>query len=458
MEQQLQRLAIQGMDDRGFELIVNELAHAALIDHGHQIVRKMRAPDKGADSLILDANGDVAGVVQAKHHVKGIKWDDCEKSLEDAVAAWSAPEVIFAFPVDFSAGNQSAFASLQSRHPNVRIVAWELSAIQRMLDEHPQVGPRFFGPDARGVQDTIARTINLGGGTVSNASELVARALELGAAADELDPHFILNQSSGPMPIPEPRWEELPWMSLEIAGQQAHVRIDAWARREAGVELPSWTFTDDDAGRRAHQDARDAMARGERADITSGIRLTLSPAPNVVRELLGTAPRGAGTLTIRPAEAVRCAIVVHGDTTVSRDFDVRPVMAQDGADVAFAADQDGLWLELSLRLPGPPTVQMSVNVSPRFGSSAATNARAAEFLVSFLTCKRITLIAAGILPDGGIDGPIDVPQDAELRDELRQRAAIYRDLAFIERELGIDLPILGAIEHEDLLSIGTIAA
>jgi hypothetical protein len=458
VEQSLQRLAIQGMDDRAFELLVNELAHAALLGHDREVVRKMRAPDAGADSLILDANGDVAGVIQAKHHVRAIKWVDCEKSLEDAVAAWSAPEVIFAFPVDFSAGNQTAFASLRSRHPKVRIVAWELSAIQRMLDEHPQVGPRFFGPDARAVQDTIARTINLGGATVNNASELVTRALELGAAANELDEHFFLNQSSGPMAIPEPRWDELPWMSLEIAGQQAHVRIDAWARPEAGVELPSWSFTEDDAGRSAHQDARVAMARGQRAEITSGIRVTLSPAPTVIRELLGTAPQGEATLSIQPAEAVRCSIVVHGETTVEHDFDVRPVLPEDGVDVAFAADQDGLWLELSLRLPGPPTVQMSVNVSPRFGSDAATNAGAAEFLVAFLTCKRIELRAAGIVPDEGVDGPIDVPEEDELLDDLRQRAAIYRDLAFIERELAIDLPILGTIEHEDILSIGTIAA
>lgn len=299
--------------------------------------------------------------------------------------------------------------------------------------------------------------MNLGGATVNNASELVTRALELGAAGDELDPHFVFNQSSGPMPIPEPRWDDLPWMSLEIAGQRAHVRIDAWARPEAGVGLPEWSFTDDDAGQRAHHDARIAMARGERADITSGIRVTLSPAPTVVRELLGDSRPGVATLTIRPAETVRCAIVVHGETMVAHDFDVRPVHPQEGADAAFAADQDGLWLELSLRLPGPPAVQMSVNVSPRFGSNSATNAFAAEFLVAFLTCNRIELKAAGIVPDEGIDGPIEVPQDPELLNDLRERIAIYRDVAFIERELGIDLPILGAIEHEDILSIATIA-
>ena len=104
MDEQGKRLAIKALDAGTFELLVNELAYAAFSGDGRQ-VRKMRAPDDGADSLILDARDHVVGVLQAKRHVRAIKWDDCSKSLDDAVATWSPDEVIFAFRVDFSAAN-----------------------------------------------------------------------------------------------------------------------------------------------------------------------------------------------------------------------------------------------------------------------------------------------------------------------------------------------------------------
>jgi hypothetical protein len=457
VDEQGKRLAIKALDAGTFELLVNELAYAAFSGDGRQ-VRKMRAPDDGADSLILDARDHVVGVLQAKRHVRAIKWDDCSKSLDDAVATWSPDEVIFAFPVDFSAANQHAFAELKARHPGVRVQAWELATLMRMLAEHPQVAPRFLGAGTRSIQDTVARTMKLGGAALETASDIVARSLEIGAACDEVDPYFRLNQTSGPVPIPEPHWAELPYLSLEIAGQHAYSRIDAWARQEAGIDLPAWDFTDDEDGQRAREHARVAMARGERVEINEGMRVTLPRAPKVVHELVGPKPHGRGTLTIQPVDPVPCKVVIHADTTVAHDFELRPVYPQPGADVAFAAEQHGVWFELGLRFPGPPKVQLSISLTPRLSSSAAANAHAVELAIAFLTCTRITINAAGLLPEEGVDGAMNVPKDTELLEDLRHRAMVYRDLAFIERELNIDLPILGPIEPEDILAIGTIAA
>ncbi len=458
MDERLLRLAIQAMPDDDFELLVNELAQAALQADGLE-VRKMRAPDGGADSLVLRPDGTVVGVLQAKHHVRSINWDDCEHSLDRAVETWRPVEqVIFAFPVNFSAGNQRRLFELQARQPTIDVAAWELAKLVRMLDEHPEVGPRFFGPDARSVQDTVARSLGLRGQTVNNVSELVARARELGAATDELDPNFIYQQSSGPLSVPPPRWEDLPWMTAEIEGRRERVRIDVWARQEAGIGLPTWSFTDDDAGRQAWENARVAMARGEQVEISEGLRVSLAPAPVVVRELAGLKPVGKGMLKIQPVEPVPAAIEVHGETVIAREFDVRPVFPQASHDVAFAGEQDGLWFEVGLALAEAPRAQMSVSISQRFGSSAGINARAAEFLIAFLTCKRLVMSAPGLVPDEGVDEAIEVRQDPEVLDYLRTCVAVYGELAFIERELGIDLPILGPILHEDLEAISTIAS
>lgn len=175
--------------------------------------RKLRPPDGGADTLVLQAEGQVDEVIQVKHFPDGRpNWVQCEHSLDDAVTNWAPPRVTFVFSSDFTADWQKQFAErLEGRHQEVTVGALTLADIERRLDQHPHVATRFLGPDARTLTSVVERATTLGGARLETGADLSSRASELADFADEHDPLFDYEQALGSR---APNWSEMPYMSV----------------------------------------------------------------------------------------------------------------------------------------------------------------------------------------------------------------------------------------------------
>ncbi len=203
---------MQALEHEDFELLVHELLVAGRGGEGTTL-RKLTPPDGGADSLVLGRDDAVAGAFQAKHSP--------DRTQASSAGGW--------------ANATPAWTSTPSL------------SVERMLDEHPHVAARFFGPDARNLHRSVARATKVGGAELETAADLVARAGELADFADELDPRFEYEQALGRR---EPHWAEEPYMSVvEETSERRYVRTAAFVRGEAEVPPVLIAFTDDQAGR-----------------------------------------------------------------------------------------------------------------------------------------------------------------------------------------------------------------
>lgn len=185
MDASTRRHAVTALSAEEFEWLVHALVEAEEADSS--LVRKMRAPDGGADTLVLREDGSVRRAVQAKRHGNRINWSKCSASLEQAAAVWKPEEVLFTFACDFSQGDQENFqARLVQRDDGIRVTAWTLSDIERLLDKHAAVGPRFLGPDAHAVSALIQRAARLAvRGSSQSFSDGETSARHLNCAARE---------------------------------------------------------------------------------------------------------------------------------------------------------------------------------------------------------------------------------------------------------------------------------
>ena len=108
-----------------FEVLVFELAA-----RGMEGVRRLTAPDGGADTLRPATPNDKAKVWQAKRYPDQINWEESEKSLDRAVAVWEPESIVFAFTRDFTEPAEKSFQSkLVERESaaGVGVTAWTLT-------------------------------------------------------------------------------------------------------------------------------------------------------------------------------------------------------------------------------------------------------------------------------------------------------------------------------------------
>lgn len=445
------------MADDDFELLVDSIAFAELSDD-QQTVRKMRAPDGGADTLVVDPEEHPLIVVQAKHTAQSINWTKCRNSLKRAIAQWDPPEVLFAFSVDFTESDQTAFAELVGKAPGRRVRAWVAADLCRLLADHAKIAPRFFGPDARGTDDIVARSIAMGGQKLETPKDLWARGAEIGKAADEMDRHFTYIQTAGSLELRRPQWEDVPWATMELHRDGVPVtRLDTWGRPESSVPLPGWRFEDSDAGRAARVRAREAMARGEKVIIDEGIELVIEQEPIALTEALATYPdMTRSELTIVPSPAVPCRICVEGDRPIDRSFELRAAFPATGYEPVFASNTHALWVELSVEPLGDDRAALHLTTSRRPSWRAQEIAEATALQLS-LANGEVWIDAPDLLPEGGVHGHFGAELDADERAELEGLNDLCTELAFIERELDVELPLLAGVTERDEHVIGTVS-
>jgi hypothetical protein len=212
VDRKARRRLLRALDHEAFELLVHELLVAEHKDEATAL-RKLRPPDGGADSLTLCWEGQPAEVIQAKHSPdRPPDWVDWEHSLDAAVENWAPSRVTFACSNDFTGPQLRTFAErLGGRHRGVCVEALTLTDLERLLDDHPHIAPRFLGPEAGDLRRAVERAAKLGGAELETSTDLIARAGELADFADEQDPRFEYEQTLGRR---APRWEELPYMTV----------------------------------------------------------------------------------------------------------------------------------------------------------------------------------------------------------------------------------------------------
>ena len=345
----------------------------------------MRAPDAGADTLIIRANGSVETVVQAKRYTDRISWSKCQASLERALKHWKPNEVRFVFACDFTEQNQRKFqAKLVDNAAGVRVTAWTLSDLERLLDQHPSIGPRFLGPTSRNIAASVERAARLGGLSLTNAKDVVARAAELANYVDEVDPNFAYSIALGPASMPTMKWERMPPLRVRATEGSNIVEISAWPRPDGKPEKSGWNFTPDKKGQRARASIRIALASGKPVTVTDGIVISKTIDARLIDQLSDADI--TWTVEITPPtpmhSAVRCDSP-HGELVLSVNlFSIPPVKPQTFTAASF---QDGIWFEIGILEEAVGDHQGWICLEVEYGSDAARNLDIARAFLKWIT-------------------------------------------------------------------------
>jgi hypothetical protein len=328
----------------------------------------------------------------------------------------------------------------------------------RRLEDNPELKPRFFGPEQDPMMVRLDRLVK-SGGKLETGADLVARARTLSEFAQQRDVDFDYRITSGPPTAPAPKWEQLPFLTLIIGDERTEVQVSAFVRENADVPLPTLYFVDTEEGQRARTEAVRSLARGEKAVVTRGARLSIH-APQVMRDLAGNPDElNTGTAELQPGEPVALELEVKTkEGTVCRQLDMRPVPPRPGAAAAFAGYTGAVLLELNFVPLQAPTIRAYISFSARFGESAAANAEAAELLYAFYAHTAVTLRNDLLWPDTGeLQGHHPELHEKEELADMEWRRRFYANLAVLEQRLGIALPEPARLTADDINAATTAA-
>jgi hypothetical protein len=450
------RIRIQ--DSGQFEQLVFELAHREFPD-----VRRIGAPDAGADTLRPSTPERAAEVWQAKHHTAGINWTECRKSLVAAVDRWSPSRIIFAFPVDLSQGPEKTFQTELVEHPTavkhgVSIEQWNLSELIRRLAQNPDLRNRFF-PETESFREQVVRGVSAGG-ELQSGNDLVERARTISEYAQQRDLNFSYKVLTSEVDEggPAPQWPEPPYLQVKVSDGRNEVELMAWPRESATVEAPSFSFKTDQEGQAARAAAMRAWARGEQATVTSGAQLRFVK-PELVDEILaGTSIGEGGTIYMAAPEPFDAVLEITSPDDEKREFTfpARVVPPPEGAIGAFVGYIDDVFIEVTVVPLDDGRARATFNLSAELGQSASKSLAAAELMVLWAEQKRVGLRTSQMYQEG-IGGTATRGVEDDLVDEMKGRRDLYRDLQYIEEQLAIELPMPTAISHEDVINIHGIA-
>lgn len=425
------------LGDERFEQLIASLVSAEYPD-----AERPAVPDAGADVLVPAAGGRRPLVWQAKLYGGSINWTKCETSLDAAVKSYSPEAVTFVFPKNLTAPRRATFEQrLVARHPEVKVTHWGLHRIQELLARHADIASRYFGEGRTDVLPGLIRAMAQGGKPLENTRDIADRVFEVDAFADVTDPSFEYEMSVGRADAAPKVWSDVPFMVIEEVRGGRRLTTEARLRPEAKGEARAG-FTDDEAGERSRQKAREAFAAGDPVEVTEGVWLQVDPGPVVAKEAFeGVKERGAthALAKLSPGEPHVFEMRLElPDGAVARRFTTRPLPPKPGANLAYGSAQEGVALFLDFTLSEPPAVSMDFQLSYRPTDSAAVNAAAAKFVLDSYRAGRVTCLAPEYLPDEGIT--MDAGSKPIATDEalglLEFSAVLYDAVATIEAHFG----------------------
>lgn len=435
-------IRIEAMSPDEFERLVFELVDAES-GSGHQ-VQRLRAPDGGADVLLLDKPRPLA--YQAKHYRRRIDWRSCESSLEAAVAAHAIRGMCFVFPRDLTRPQAQELRGLGERHPELEISSWTVSRLEQLLGQHEHVRRRFFGPAATPLLERLEHVVEAGM-KLEDGVDLVRRARLLGDFAAKSDPEFDTQVVAGSAQRPPPEWPDPPYVQVTVEDEEQAVTLASWSRPGAAVPQPTFGFTDDKAGERARMHARVELAHGRDVVLREGVYVEMR-SPAVLRELsrestlaitdgrvrLETASEGG--LRISAGDPVELELVADPRArALVRKVSAYPVLAERPGTAEVAAIDGGMTVHLTME-PGEERVDFELGIG---WAPAGGEARQLKETIEFIQATR-----AGLSLSVGMRRLVEQGQtrdDGDLGSRLAGWAEFCDDLLLIEERTGSALPV-----------------
>ena len=361
MAREITQRDLEDLGDERFEDLV-----AAVVFAEYPDAERPDAPDGGADVLVPATEAHGALVWQVKHYTRRIAWKKCEESLDAAVASYDPEAITFVFPHNLTKPRRDEFEErLAKRYPKVKVMPWGLERIKELLARHPRIATRYFGEDRTDVLPGLLRAVAQGGKELENTRDIADRAFELDSFADVSDPSFEYEMSFGRADAAPKVWSDTPFMVIDEVRDGRRLTTEARLRPEAKGELLGG-FTDDEAGERSREKAREAFAAGESVEVNEGVWMQANPAPVAAMEAYEVAKeRGLthGLAKLSPGEPheFEMRLELAGETATRR-FVARPIPPRAGAKLAYGSAQDGLAVFLDFQLDKPPVVSIDFRV------------------------------------------------------------------------------------------------
>lgn len=336
-----------------FEVLTFLLARAEFPDVVH-----VRAKDHGLDARLPDSQGATLRGWQAKRFLDRIYWDQCQTSIRRALAFWRPLRITFTFPKVLSAKEQDEFRTeLIEKFPRVKLDWWDASELQpRMRDsEGGRKAAHWLFGNPEADKEELQRALAVGG-ELADAGQAAARVAEVQKFMSR-DPHFHFTTIAREpdAPATPPASEALASLEADFGGQL--VRFDASERYPGGAQDAGLggrlLFSDDEAGRRAHEAVTKVVREGGSAEITSGMTADLGPVPVGLRGLLPEEPvSGAFQISARevkrPSAPAGIPILVRSGST-ELGIVLAAVEPLEGWDLTAAGSAGGLDVFMSMR-------------------------------------------------------------------------------------------------------------
>lgn len=429
---------LEDLGDERFEDLV-----AALVMREHDGADHLGAPDGGAD-VLLERAPERPKVWQVKHHPKRISWSKCEKSLDAAVETFDPGEVVFAFPCKMTSKRRTHFENcLGARHEGVEVT--HISGPQ-ILDrlrnpDNQDLIREFFDRDPDELATEIVERVGAEFTLAPHDPQLVRFAQLQNAALRDRRFKSQIHTSIGT--TPEPDWDPAPYIVTSVGSPGSEVQVASWATEGAEVELPALHFTDDEAGERARQVARQCLARGEKARLEEGVVMRLE-MPEAAKAAMpdDLADWGSGVVLIRAKSPDRVRVAAApGGVPVEREMDVfqvPPPPHQEGERVlSFGGVERGLEFFMDLHLDREPRVRANFNFSLDQEAELPDLVEAGKLLLAFLDGE--AELTTDLLPEGE-DRPRPDPDQIDNKEINRLRALIaFEDaMATIREETGVE--------------------
>ena len=445
---------LKSKDSQGFEDLV-----AALVQHEEPDAEHLQAPDGGAD-ILLEREGAGPKVWQVKRYPRDIHWEDCEKSLDSAVDNHGAVEVVFVFPRKMSATTKRTFRRrLIERRPNVEVSYWSGSHVLQLLRDVPALVEEFFDPDPKELRGTLAKEVveelRAQVGPVGGFTDAAQERFALSDQAAKEDRHFRSEVTLMTGDVPDAAWKEEPYIvAVGELDDDRKLRVVSWPEEGKAVAPAEFSFTDDEAGRRAQRLARNGIARGEEVTLTSGVRLRVPRLPKAIQANIPEDPEVANQrLLLKPSFETEFQLRVRFDgETLERAFVMRGMPpgedSPQGTTVSFGCIDGGVGLWLDVADDGQPSIAVRTRFMLVLGEDHATNAQAARLTRAFMAGES-WVRAPGFLWDEWEPLGAKAPDLAEIA-HAEMLMALFESVASIERARGVSLELPDEIEGREV--------
>jgi hypothetical protein len=320
------------------------------------------------------------------------------------------------------------------------------------------VRKRYFGRELHEEsRDSILRAVQLGS-ELETGADVLEHTRVIARFADEHDRDFEYQTRGGNATVREPKWNELPFITMMVQDETTTVHVDAWVREGADIPPAGFSFTEDEAGGRAHTYAREQLAAGHDAVLREGVRVQIPKAPKMLSEASGGNSIEAEEIVLRAGDPIAVELELETETeTIKRTFAARPLPPKEYGHVAFASRDGDVSIELDFQALEEPTVRFSFNLTGHFGDDVTASLEAARLLHAFFTHKRSIVRAEGLFPGGELEGQFSPATDSGEREAVAGRLAVYKDLAVIEGRAGVDFVLPEQFGGDELALIHMVA-